>query len=47
MMSVYNIYYYIKTNNPNKRTNYVLSLKNINIFRSFILSFYQFFKSLE
>ena len=30
MMSVYNIYYYVKTNNPNKRTNYVLSIKNIN-----------------
>ena len=32
MMSMYNIYYYIKTNNPKKRTNYVLSLKNINDF---------------
>ena len=32
MMSVYNIYYYIKTKNPNKHTNYVLSLKNINDF---------------
>ena len=30
MMSMYNIYYYIKNNNTNKHSNYELSLKNIN-----------------
>lgn len=30
MMSVYNDYYYFKTNNPNKRAIYELSLKNID-----------------
>ena len=30
MMSMYNIYYYTKTNNSKKHTTYELSLKNIN-----------------
>ena len=32
MMSVYDIYYYFKTNNPNKHAIYEFSLKNIDYY---------------